>query len=333
MEYKDGENSIIERVKYFGNLLGVGIMFLIGILLISLVGSGEWEAIYAGFSESTKQYLEIGGLILIFLAVYKEYIPREKTGLYLWACGIPFFTVAHYAWGLSNPGMWYFYYFITIFFIYAIITIFDNIKKKFIEYIATKIKEDDKKKSVEVLIKDTYIPHIEFAVAELFQKYKDMYGQGFYAIGKNSYITETNLVFELTVLCNHISGRKLSAIMGFESHHTDRARVVIEEFLLSKFKNLRLDVKWLDETYYDHPSGGVSISNYYFNKSMAYGKVEKAFHSKEIDKNNFDAQLVRIFFSTEVLTPDLLCVMAEMYHLSTKYSNEILLLYKKYELV
>jgi len=138
----------MEKVKYFGRILGVAVISLISISIFSLIFSDGGEGLNLFFGEGARdivyQYLEIGTLLFIIGYYYIKKIPREKTGLYLLACGVPFFTIAHYSWGLGDPVMWYFYYFIIILLIFLGINIFDNIKKKFIEEIVRRIKEDNK---------------------------------------------------------------------------------------------------------------------------------------------------------------------------------------------
>lgn len=97
-----------------------------------------------------KQLLENFEQVILVIGLfgwyYIEELPdkRKNTRLYLLICGLIFFIIAHYVWGLANTVVWYVYYMILLFIIYAIIVIFSNIKKRFIQHIINKVNENNK---------------------------------------------------------------------------------------------------------------------------------------------------------------------------------------------
>lgn len=98
----------------------------------------------------SNNYPELLGLIAFFgfLYIANFSIPEggvniKYTGQYLVICGVIFIYYA-YTLGLKNPEIWYLWYAILIFIIFAIREAFKSIWKRFIKYIIREIKEDNK---------------------------------------------------------------------------------------------------------------------------------------------------------------------------------------------
>lgn len=109
-------------------------------------------------------------------------------------------------------------------------------------------------------------------------------------------INPQNVLFELYILLFYLSGRGLSKIKGFEntpSPNLLKLMFMQNEFLKEKFKDYKLNEKWLDKEY----SSG--LMNYQKNKSNAYRNIELSFHRGVIDENEFKKQICKTFFSTE----------------------------------
>jgi phosphatidylglycerophosphate synthase len=91
---------------------------------------------------STYPYFEEGGREIL-----KKYFQKYKVLFLLFYGAVFFLSIApepRFFGGLKNPEIWYLWYAILIFTIFAIWEAFKSIWKRFIKYIIRKVKEDNK---------------------------------------------------------------------------------------------------------------------------------------------------------------------------------------------